>query len=168
MPIRSVQRPVISADSQLHPLDMSGNRQSFVSRPDENNPLRVLYYYREPEKHVVAHVLFSSGAKGPPGHAHGGSMAAVFDETMGTCAWYNGYPVLAAGLEVSFRAPLPLETATCCEAWVEEVTGRKVRIAAMLFEASDPACVFGTARGLFVSLPIESFARPAKGGELRR
>lgn len=168
MPVRTVRLPAISHDSELHELDMSSNHESYVSRPGEDNPLRVQYYHRSPEKHVVAKVLFTQRAKGPPGHAHGGSMAAVFDETMGTAAWFNGHPVLAAGLEVSFRMPLPLGTTAWCEAWVDKVSGKKVHIAAVLYLENTPGTLFGTARGLFIRLPMESFTRAAEGGDLIR
>lgn len=62
------------------------NRQFLQGHPD----LR-LAYYRNLEKderghHVLLGRAFfgSAGCEGPPGHAHGGSMAAVLDEAMGT------------------------------------------------------------------------------------
>ena len=40
--------------------------------------------------------------EGPPGHAHGGSMAAVLDEAMGAAAWMEGHLVVAVRLATSF------------------------------------------------------------------
>ena len=47
-----------------------------------------IHYFRTgPDRSLRAKVLFGPGTQGPPGHAHGGSMAAVLDEAMGGAAW---------------------------------------------------------------------------------
>ena len=40
---------------------------------------------------------------GPPGHVHGGAMAAALDEAMGAVCWMNGHPVVAATISREIR-----------------------------------------------------------------
>src|SRR6202035_4305602 len=94
-------------------------------------------------------------AAGPPGHAHGGSMAAVLDEAMGAAAWIARHVVVAVQLDTSSRRMLPLGTDTLLEAWVERVEGRKVWTRGrLLYERGAP---FAEAQALFVTLDPERF-----------
>ena len=90
------------------------------------------------------------GAEGPPGHAHGGSVAAVLDEAMGAAAWSGGYPSIAARIEVDFRLPVPLGIDAVVEMEVERVEGRKVTTRARLLDADGR--VLAESSGLFVRL----------------
>ena len=65
----------------------------------QGHPHLRIAYYRSAEKDDHGHhALFgraffgSAGCEGPPGHAHGGSMAAVLDEAMGSCARFAHLP----------------------------------------------------------------------------
>jgi acyl-coenzyme A thioesterase PaaI-like protein len=102
---------------------------------------------------VVGQVYIGRAAQGPPGHAHGGSMATILDEAMGACAWLRGMTVLAVSLNINLRAMVPLESAVQVEAWVERVEGRKVHAAGRLYNASGELACEST--GLFLVLPPE-------------
>lgn len=105
--------------------------RSFVSGEPEGERLRVRYYTDEHGR-VAARAWFGPGAEGPPGHAHGGSIAAVLDEAMGIAVWMAGHPVVAARLETDFRRMLPLGTVTSVRTEVRSSEGRKVRATARL------------------------------------
>lgn len=92
------------------PTFRSGIDPSFVSGDPFGNRIRVRYFKRERDGALVGKVWFGPGAEGPPGHAHGGSMAAVLDEALGAAAWMSGHPVVAAKLVTVFRRMLPLGT----------------------------------------------------------
>lgn len=62
------------------------------------------------DKQVTAKIMFHDHHEGPPGHAHGGSIATVMDELMGGAAFAAGYMALAAHLELDYRKPVPLHT----------------------------------------------------------
>ncbi|MBL4606973.1 MAG: PaaI family thioesterase [Pseudomonadales bacterium] len=57
---------------------------------------------------VEGEIVFHERHEGPPGHAHGGSIATVMDELMGCAAFMKGYMALAAHLELDYRKPVPL------------------------------------------------------------
>ena len=89
-----------------HPA-LSGGGPTFL-RAQTAQGLQVAYF-TSPEGHLKARAWFGPHTKGPPGHAHGGSMAALLDEVVGGAAWVAGHPVVAATLNVRFRAMLPHE-----------------------------------------------------------
>ena len=142
----------------IEPPRLEGGRGSFVSGDPEGDRLRVRYFWRGGERPLVGRAWFGPGAEGPPGHAHGGSMAAVLDEAMGAAAWIEGHKVVAVQLDTSFRHLLPLGTDALLEAWVEGVEGRKVRTAGRLFDEKGE--VFAEATALFVTLD------PGRFGEI--
>ncbi len=107
-------------------------RRSFVSGEPDGDRLRVAYFTRERDGALVGRVWFGPGSEGPPGYAHGGSVAAVLDEAMGVAAWLAGHPVVAARLVTNFRDMVRLGTDATFEAWVAELDGRKVTTRARL------------------------------------
>lgn len=94
---------------------MFGTRSFLDDDPDR----LLLRYYHDPARgdgHTVVRVWFGPGAEGPPGHVHGGAMAAVLDEAMGTAALLRGKPSVAAEITCRFLAMLPLGVVATAEA----------------------------------------------------
>jgi hypothetical protein len=137
----------------VEPPNLESGRGSFVSGEPAEGRLRVRYFRRSDDERLVGRAWFGSGAEGPPAHAHGGAMAAVLDEAMGSSAWLAGYPVVAAHIEVDFRRMLPLGTDAHLEAWIERVDGRKVFVRGRL--ARDDGKLFAESGGLFIVLDPE-------------
>ena len=82
----------------------------------ESNHVRLAYFRKPGEKTLYAKAWFGSKTMGPPGHVHGGAMAATLDEAMGAAAWMNNYQSVAATITITFLAMLPIETETTVEA----------------------------------------------------
>lgn len=145
----------------IDPFRLEGGAGSFVTgrgrdgEPPDGDRLRVRYFLRAGDSRLVGRAWFGPGAQGPPGHAHGGAIAAVLDEAMGAAAWVAGHVAVAARLDTSFLRMLPLGTDATLEAWVEREQGRKIWTAGRLLDgAGEP---FATASGLFIELPPERF-----------
>ncbi len=92
------------------------------------------------------------GAEGPKAHAHGGFLATILDETMGSACWYHGLPVLAANLSVRYRKSVPLNGTYMCEAKIERLETRRAMVAARIYKDDVTFC---EATGVFVRVPIE-------------
>ncbi len=90
-------------------------------------------YFRDADQHLHARIWFGPETQGPPGNAHGGSIAAIMDEGLGLAAWAAGYPVVVGNLNVSFRNLLPLEKVGTLESEVVSVEGRKIMVHGRLF-----------------------------------
>jgi acyl-coenzyme A thioesterase PaaI-like protein len=135
-----------------------GTGRSFVSGDPLGDRIRIRYFLRNVDAAIVARLWFGPGAEGPPGHAHGGSIAAVIDECMGAAAWLSGHTVVAGRLVANFRAMLPLETPVTAVASVAAVTGRRVTTRARI-EGADGK-VYAEGEGLFIVV------EPARFGDM--
>ena len=109
-----------------------GESLRFVSGDPDGNRFRVRYY-RDHEQHLKARIWFGPETEGPPGNAHGGSVAAVLDEVLGLSAWAAGYPIVVGNLNVSFRNLLPLQKVVTVESKIISAEGRKVMVHGRIF-----------------------------------
>lgn len=109
-----------------------GESLRFVSGDPHGNRFRIRYY-RDAEQHLHARIWFGPETEGPPGHAHGGSVAAVMDESLGLAAWAAGYAIVVGNLNVSFRTMLPIQKVVTLESRVVSAQGRKVMVHGRLF-----------------------------------
>ena len=103
---------------------------------------------------LYARAWFGRETQGPPGHVHGGAMAAVLDEAMGGACWMNGHRTVAAKISVSFLEMLKLETETTVEAQIERIDGRKIYLRAKMSDTSGTP--IAEADGLFIVLKDET------------
>lgn len=138
------------------PFRLESGRGTFVSEDPQGDRLRVAYFRRPQAPQLVGRAWFGPGAEGPPGHSHGGAIAAVLDEAMGAAAWLAGHLVVAVHLATDFRRMLPLGTDAHLEAWIESVERRKVAARGRLFD--DGGEPFAEARGLFLEIDPERFS----------
>lgn len=74
---------------------------------------------------VVAQMRFDSQKEGPPGHAHGGALAAVLDEAMGVAAFEAGRTGYTATMTTNYRAAVPLELLVDVRAWITRIERSK-------------------------------------------
>ncbi len=130
---------------------------SFIHGEPEGSRYRTALFVRESDRRLFARIWWGPGTEGPPGHAHGGSMAAVMDDIMGFSCWVAGHPVVAAKISVEFRRKLPLGTVATAEGWVTNIDGRKVTAAGRIY-LDDPETPFASGEGLFIARSMEQFA----------
>lgn len=119
----------------------------------ESNHVRLAYFRKPNEPTLFAKAWFGSKTMGPPGHVHGGAMAATLDEAMGAAAWMNDHKCVAATIQINFMAMLPIETETIVEAKIDRVEGRKVYLRAEIRNPSGQIVADGS--GLFIVLREE-------------
>lgn len=123
-------KPDLKGEFDWIPFDAAasvGSSLRFVSGDPEGNRFRVRYY-QDSVQHLKAKVWFGPETEGPPGHAHGGAMAAVMDEVLGLAAWAAGHAIVVGNLNVSFRNMLPLHKVVSVETKVVSAEGRKIMV----------------------------------------
>lgn len=136
-----------------------GESLRFVSGEPQGNRFRTRYF-RDADRHLHARIWFGPETEGPPGHAHGGAIAAVMDEALGLAAWAAGYAIVVGNLNVSFRNLLPLQQVVTLESEVISVEGRKVMVHGRLFSGET---LFAEGQCLCITLPgRQSPAAPNK------
>ncbi|HJV67203.1 MAG TPA: hotdog domain-containing protein [Geomonas sp.] len=126
-----------------------GESLIFVSGDPQGNRFRTRYY-RDSEKHLHARIWFGPETGGPPGHAHGGAVAAVMDECLGLAGWAAGYAIVVGNLNVSFRNMLPLEKVVTVESRVISAQGRKVMVHGRIFSGET---TYAEAECLCITIP---------------
>ena len=158
MQISAFNPLMLQGKSEWKELDLTatyGDGRSFVMGDNSKDRLTVRYFIRESDNRFFAKVYFGSATEGPPGFAHGGSIAAVLDEAMGFAAWIAGQTVVAAKLSVYYKKMLPLKTIATIEAWIDSVKGRKVITKSKIYD--DNGTVFSKSEGLYINLQKERF-----------
>lgn len=147
----------LDGESHWEPFDapaLVGETLRFVSGDPTGNRFR-MNYFRDQEQNLVARVWFGPVTEGPPGHAHGGSMAAVFDEVLGLAAWAAGHSIVVGNLNVSFRQLLPLQTVVQVNTQVISEQGRKIIVRGDL--CSLEGVVIATGEALCIKINTENF-----------
>ncbi len=160
MTISQSEQPALQPEPGWSAIDHPaafGSRPTFLTGGDDTDRLRVRYYYRSQDEHLVGKAWFGPGAQGPPGHAHGGSISALLDEAMGFASWVAGLTVVAAEIKIRFIEMLPLGHEVQFEAWVKRVNGRKVLTGSRVL--GPDGTVFGKGTGLFIVIDAEKFRK---------
>jgi acyl-coenzyme A thioesterase PaaI-like protein len=114
---------------------------------------------------VIGVGTFTEPYEGPPGHIHGGFIAAAFDEVLGMAQSLTGRPGMTGTLSIKYRAPTPLNTPIVYKGWVDRVEGRKIFTKGQSFNG-DTLCA--EAEVLFLSMPPEMMDMLKKGRDLRQ
>lgn len=121
---------------------------NWVHGAPEDRRLWIEYYADAHAKKMVGVAVFDDRAVGHPGYAHGGAIASVLDDILGTTAWLAGDKVFSANLSVDFRKHVPLRSFVRVDAQVNRVEGRKVYAGCRL--TSSPDVLHAEAEGLFL------------------
>lgn len=144
----------IAADGWIPVVPFPKTVGTFLTGPPDTERTRIAYFRVPGAATLYARAWFGPLTAGPPGHVHGGAIAAVLDEAMGGACWMNGHATVAAQITIGFVDMLPLGTETIVESWIESVDGRKLRLQATLKTALGATIAEG--QGLFVALKDET------------
>lgn len=105
---------------------------------------------------VRGRVRFDRRQEGAPGFAHGGAVATVLDDALGTVLILVRRPAVTARLEVDYRAPAFLERDLTVEARCDRIDGRKLHLKG---ELHDGETLVARARALFLEVDLAHFQR---------
>ncbi len=133
------------------------SRKSFVSGGIITDFIDIDYYFDSSAQRFYASLVFGEKAMGPPGHAHGGAIAAVLDEALGAAAWMNGLYSVTARLQIDYLAAVPIGLPVFVEAWIDTADGKKVTLAGCLQD--EAGRIFCKTRSLFIEQGREKFQK---------
>ncbi len=154
-------------------------KQHMFERPPEGSPIGTfpdcvvsgdanpmgldVQFFREGDE-AVSRVVLGPAFEGAPNRAHGGVVAAIFDDLMGFVLTIHESPAYTAELTVQYRRPMPVGQEIEFRARLVSRTGRRLHIEAEATDAAASADVDGvartkvaTAQGLFITIPREKF-----------
>lgn len=151
---------------------VGGVPHGFISYSPVTGPLNALasmVRLETSDNEITATVTYGSAYEGPPGHLHGGLIAAIFDEVLGFAQALSGAPGMTGRLEVTYRSPTPLHQPLRVTGRFDGVNGRKIMTSGEI-RVGDRLCA--EAVGTFISVRAERFAelnqeRRRNDGEIR-
>lgn len=113
------------------------------------NPMSIAATYEHQGQEAVARVVLGPAFEGAPGRAHGGIVAALFDETMGAVLPTAGTLAYTGSLTINYRAPTPIGEELEIRA---RVTGREGRRLTMKAAGTTAGSTFADATAVFISV----------------
>jgi uncharacterized protein (TIGR00369 family) len=126
----------------------------------QNNPdgMRLKFVLDEKRQTFVCRFRLSKRYTGPPGHAHGGVIAAILDDAMGKVNKLHHVVALTREMTVEYLKPVPLQRPLRVEGREVSVYGRQhINTAEILNEKDE---VLARSRGIFIAIdPQKMFAR---------
>ena len=105
---------------------------------------------------VRGHVTFGNAYEGAPGCAHGGFVAAVFDEALGMACMFSGGPGMTGEITVRYLKPTPTRVELRIEARFDRQEGRKIYNSGELYAGDQ---LIARSHGVFISIAREKFAQ---------
>lgn len=120
------------------------------------NPMGTAIAVRREGDDAVAEVVLGAAFEGAPGRAHGGVVAAIFDDVMGYQLSILKVPAFTGRLEITYRAPTPIEVPLVFRARVDAREERKLRMSARA-HADDGKALIAEAIATFIIIPLERF-----------
>ncbi len=128
----------------------------------------------DPELHrhgdeIVALVTLRSAHEGAPGRAHGGVVAALFDDVFGSVLDVIKQAAFTGDLYIRYAAPTPLFRELACRVRMSDREGRRILMTGELVDTDNDQVVV-TATATFIAVDPAAFAsataaRPAPPDE---
>ncbi|HEY5010658.1 MAG TPA: PaaI family thioesterase [Acidimicrobiales bacterium] len=136
--------------------DESGERQLFADSvvTGAANPMGIAAQLWRDGDAIYMQVTLDKAFEGAPGRAHGGIVAAILDEVMGSVNALDGALAYTAQLDISYHAPTPVGEPILARAWLDRHDDRKRYVEATLF-ADD--LLVASAKGLFITIDRSVF-----------
>jgi len=125
--LQLMQRVLASAGSaEWMPAGSAGFEDRAVA--GRANPTGLVFdTWREGDT-MVADVTLGAAFEGAPGRAHGGIVAAAFDDFTGAIIGMLREPAFTGELTVRFVQPVPVQTPLRLRTWLDARDGRKLHI----------------------------------------
>ncbi|KAK4524468.1 hypothetical protein GAYE_SCF03G2369 [Galdieria yellowstonensis] len=113
-----------------------------------NKEFTVKMFHKKEENKVTYVVRAGERVQGPPGYVHGGAIATLLDDCLGSAVFLSGSFAMTANLNINYRKPIPLNSVRTVEAFLEKQEGRKLYAKGCIYDKD--GSVHAEASGLFV------------------
>ena len=114
---------------------------------------------------VEARLTVAEAHQGAPGLAHGGVIAAAFDEALGALLWVVRQPAVTARLTTTYRHPLPVGESLHIVATCTGISRRLIRTTARGWIGQADGTLAAEAEALFAVVPLEHFTTFGRASE---
>ncbi|XP_036999581.2 acyl-coenzyme A thioesterase THEM5 [Artibeus jamaicensis] len=113
----------------------------------------VIFFHPSKKKSVC---LFQPGPylEGAPGFAHGGSLAAMMDETFSKTAYLAGEGLFTLSLNIRFKNLIPVGSLAVLNIDVEKTEDQKLHMSCVA-QSRDQKTIYAKSSGVFLQLQLE-------------
>lgn len=111
------------------------------------NPISPMAQFTVIENGIQGTVTLGAPYNGPPGSVHGGVIALVLDELLGSTTLASGVGGFTGTLSIRYNAQVPLDTELELHGWVDRKDGRKTFAVGEIRLAGE---VLSRAEGIFI------------------
>lgn len=123
---------------------------------DNPGGMKLKFAFDPERRSMVSHFRLAKRYTGPPGHAHGGIIATILDETMGKALKIFSVIAVTCRMEIQFLRPVPLYTTLIAEGKPVRHRGRKYWHVGEIRD--EQGNVLARSKGLFVAIdPMKKF-----------
>nr|XP_060614087.1 acyl-coenzyme A thioesterase THEM4-like isoform X1 [Anolis sagrei ordinatus] len=128
-----------------------GTRQFLRNIDEEGKGFEYAMFLNKQEKQMAGVFQFGPYLEGPPGCAHGGSIATVLDIILGVLVMCTISRMMTAHLSVNYKSPVPLGSVVIANSKVDRMEGRKVFVSGAMQSATRKT-LHAEATGLLIQL----------------
>lgn len=121
-----------------------------------SNPLAPPLEMWRTEDRAHGRACFGAPYEGPPGHVHGGYLAAICDQFLGFVQTLSGLSGMTGKLELRYVRPTPLRVPLELEGWTKERIGRLGYVECVIRCAGT---ITVKAKAMFVEVPAGYLSR---------
>jgi uncharacterized protein (TIGR00369 family) len=122
----------------------------FVCGDSNPDGMHLKFAYDEERGCFICRVRLGKRFTGPPGHCHGGIIAAILDEAMGKVNRLRDVVALTSQITVNYLKPVPLHQPLRVESREVRVRGRRhTNMAEILNQKGE---VLARGRGIFIAI----------------
>ena len=107
-------------------------------------------FYKQEDGSMEAQYTFEERHQGPSMIAHGGALSAVFDEALTAAAMYDNGVAFTVQMDITFKAPVYLNTPVRITSRILKTEGRKIFLEAQMILADNTVAAF--AKSLFIRM----------------
>ena len=125
----------------------------FVCGPDNPDGMHLVFTLDEDRNIFICHFNLGARYTGPPGHCHGGIIAAILDDAMGKVNKLRHVVALTKEMTVEYLKPVPLHQPLHVESREVSVHGRQHINAAEILNDNNE--VLARSRGTFIAIDPE-------------
>ncbi|XP_054341195.1 acyl-coenzyme A thioesterase THEM5 [Pongo pygmaeus] len=120
----------------------------------EGQGFEYVIFFQPSQKKSVC--LFQPGPylEGPPGFAHGGSLAAMMDETFSKTAFLAGEGLFTLSLNIRFKNLIPVGSLVVMDVEVDKIEDQKLYMSCIA-HSRDQQTVYAKSSGVFLQLQLE-------------
>jgi acyl-coenzyme A thioesterase PaaI-like protein len=145
-------------DSVARALATAGDAMADRAIAGAANPTATIFDVEHEGHEVVVTVTLGAAYEGAPGRAHGGMVAAVFDDVTGAVLHLEAVPAYTGRLCVTYHRPVPVERPLVFRARATGREGRKLHMTAECHAGDE---LVASCDAVYVTVEHDQFGRRA-------